>query len=70
MFIAAQEEITWRSAKHTSHVQVYFARHPAARNDGTGRPWRSATAMILVPLPRLVFPTLEPPFWQEQNCHL
>jgi hypothetical protein len=28
----------------------------------TGRPWRSATAMIFVPLPRLVFRALEPLF--------
>lgn len=28
----------------------------------TGRPERSATAMIFVPLPRLVFPTPWPPF--------
>jgi hypothetical protein len=34
----------------------------------TGRPWRSATAMIFVPLPRFVFPTFDPLFSLEQSC--
>ena len=34
----------------------------------TGRPLRSATAMILVPFARLVFPTHSPLFWREQSC--
>jgi hypothetical protein len=33
----------------------------------SGSPWRSATAMIFVPLPRLVFPTFDPPFSLEQS---
>src|SRR5215467_13743135 len=32
-----------------------------------GRPWPSAMPMILVPLPRLVFPTKRPLFWPEQT---
>jgi len=32
-----------------------------------GRPERSAIPMILVPLPRLVFPTCRPLFWPEQT---
>ena len=32
-----------------------------------GRPWPSAIPMILVPLPRLVFPTKRPLFWPEQT---
>lgn len=34
----------------------------------TGRPWRSATAMIFVPLPRLVFPTQSPLFSPLRKC--
>ncbi len=34
----------------------------------TGRPWRSATAMIFVPLPRLVFPTQSPLFSPPRRC--
>jgi hypothetical protein len=33
MFIATREEISWRSAKHRSYVQLYFARRAAARNE-------------------------------------
>ena len=35
----------------------------------TGRPARSAMAMILVPLPRLVLPTQRPFFWRWQRSH-
>lgn len=37
-------------------------REALAMLTATGRPWRSATATILVPLPRRVGPTAEPPF--------
>jgi len=33
-----------------------------------GRPLRSATAMIFVPLPRFVFPTFDPLFSLERSC--
>ena len=48
-----ERDLMWRSACD-----------PAA----TGRPWRSAIAMILVPLPRLVFPTAQPPFLPLRRC--
>jgi len=34
-----------------------------------GRPWRSAIAMILVPFPRFVLPTPEPPFLLRRRSH-
>ena len=34
-----------------------------------GRPWLSVIAMILVPFPRLVFPTQRPLFWPGRTCH-
>ena len=33
----------------------------------TGTPFPSVTAMILVPLPRFVLPTAEPPFWPPRR---
>lgn len=39
-----------------------FPPYEGLRREGQGRPWLSATAMILVPLPRLVLPTPRPPF--------
>src|SRR5215469_12272737 len=35
----------------------------------TGTPWPSVTAMILVPLPRFVLPTAEPPFSLPRRRH-
>ena len=39
-----------------------FMGRSRGRVDGGGRPWRSATAMSFVPLPRLVAPTSHPFF--------
>src|SRR6516164_9749317 len=44
------------------HHQLDFVWRPLSAQTVIGRPRRSATAMILVPLPRLVLPTPRPPF--------
>ena len=40
-----------------------FMRRSACNPHGDRKTWRSAMAMILVPLPRRVGPTAPPPFW-------
>lgn len=46
-----------------------FVGRSTRDTDGEGRPAPSATAMILVPLPRLVFPTQPPLFSPPRRCH-
>src|SRR6202044_3427419 len=50
------------SASVTSPGEALSSRTPS------GRPPPSTSTIHFVPLPRLVLPTAEPPFWPERSC--
>src|ERR1039458_2140318 len=50
------------SASVTSAGEALSSRTPS------GRPPPSTSTIHFVPLPRLVLPTAEPPFWPERSC--
>src|SRR4051812_22323301 len=49
-------------------TRVTSAGEALAVQRATGRPWRSVIAMILVPFPRLVFPTQRPFFGRDERA--
>lgn len=60
------------ATKHSETVcstRVTSCGEAAATCTATGRPLPSATAMIFVPLPRLVAPTSSPHFWRWTRPH-
>lgn len=57
-----------KRASRVSTTSVHSARSPLATQAEIGRPLRSATAMILVALPRRVIPTSRPPFLRRHEC--
>ena len=45
-----------------------FSRRGTFEPNSSGRPPPSTSTIHFVPLPRLVFPTAEPPFWPGRSC--
>ena len=57
------------NASSACAISFTSAGEAESRCAPNGVPAPSTTTSHFVPLPRLVLPTLSPPFWPVQNCH-